>query len=72
VGLVGDADADADADADPAAGEDEDVPTGSFGPPGLAATVPQPAASAPATSRGTERARVCFANRVIDAIEVIM
>ena len=35
-------------------------------------TDPHPAASAPATSRGTEKARVCRASRAIDAIEVIM
>ena len=38
--------AEADVDAAPAAG--------SFGPPGLAATVPHPAARTPATSSGTE------------------
>ncbi len=40
--------AEADDDAAPAAG--------SFGPPGLAATVPHPAARTPATSSGTEKA----------------
>ena len=54
-------DADAEADAD-----DDAVPTGWFGPPGLAATVPHPAASAPATSSGTETARVCRASRAIE------
>jgi hypothetical protein len=42
--------------------------------PGLTAdpcTVPHPAASAPATSRGTEKARVCRASRAIDAIDAI-
>jgi hypothetical protein len=61
----------ADADADP---DDADavVPAGWFGPPGLAATVPQPAARAPATSNGTETARVCRASRAIELIGVIM
>jgi hypothetical protein len=67
LGADGDVEADGDVDAD-----DDGLPTGWSGPPGLAATVPHPAARAPATSNGTETARVCRASRAIEVIGVIM
>jgi hypothetical protein len=69
--LGADADAEDDADADAEDDADDDaVPTGWFGPPGLAAAVPHPAARAPATSSGRETARVCRASRAIEVSEV--
>ncbi len=62
------------ADAEPDAEDDADVvppaAAGWFGPPGLAATVPHPAASAPAASSGRERARARRASRAIEAMGV--
>jgi hypothetical protein len=73
TGVALGAGADDDADADAAGDADDDaVALGSFVAPGLAATVPHPAASAPATSSGTEAARVCRASRAIELIGVIM
>jgi hypothetical protein len=46
--------AEAEAEAAAAADVDAAPAAGSFGPPGLAATVPHPAARTPATSSGTE------------------
>jgi hypothetical protein len=73
--LAGGAEPGAEPDAEPDAEDDADVvppaAAGWSGPPGLAATVPHPAASAPAASSGRERARARRASCAIEAMGVL-